>query len=66
MNNIDMRNLKLHKLLYNKIDFLNNINKAVGELPFEIINYIMENNFYIDDNFCNYFVLDYLFDFNEL
>ena len=65
MNNIDMRNLKLHKLLYNKIDFLNNINKAVGELPFEIINYIMENNFYIDDNFCNYFVLDYLFDFNK-
>ena len=31
MNNIDMRNLKLHKLLYSKIDFLNNINKAVGE-----------------------------------
>ena len=38
MNNIAMRNLKLHKLLYSKIDFLNNINKAVGELPFEIIN----------------------------
>ena len=48
-----MRNLKLHKLLYNKIDFINNINKAIGELPFEIINYIMENNFYTDDNFCN-------------
>ena len=26
MNNIAMRNLKLHKLLYSKIDFLNNIN----------------------------------------
>ena len=64
MNNIEIRNLKLHKLLYNKIDFINNINKAVGKLPFEIINYIMENNFYIDDNFCNYFFLDYLFDFN--
>ena len=37
---------KNNKLLYNKIDFLNNINKAVGELPFEIIIYIMENNFY--------------------
>ena len=30
MNNIEMRNLKLHKLLYSKIDFINNINKAVG------------------------------------
>ena len=65
MNNIEIRNLKLNKLLYNKVDFINNINKAIGELPFEIINYIMENNFYTDDNFCNYFVLDYLFDFNK-
>ena len=47
MNNIEKRNLKLHKLLYDKIDFINNINKAIGELPFEIINYIMENNFYL-------------------
>ena len=62
MNNIEIINLKLHKLLYNKIDFINNITKAIGELPFEII---MENNFYIDDNFYNYFVLDYLFDFNK-
>ena len=51
MNNIELRNLKLNKLLYNKIDFINNINKAIGELPFDIINYIMENNFYTDDNF---------------
>ena len=65
MNNIEFRNLKLHRLLFYKIDFINNINKAVGELPFEIINYIIENNFYNHDNFCNYFVLDYLFDFNK-
>ena len=65
MNNIEIRNLKLNKLLYNKIDFINNTNKAIGELPFEIINYIMENNLCTDDNFCNYFVLDYLIDFNN-
>ena len=56
MNNIDMRNLKLHKLLYNKIDFLNNINKVVEDLPFEIIIYIMENNL------CNFkFLISILF-----
>ena len=32
MNNIAMRNLKLHKLLYNKIDFLDNINKVVEDM----------------------------------
>ena len=30
MNNIEMRNLKLHKLLYNKIDFLNNITEEIN------------------------------------
>ena len=65
MSKIEIRNLKLHKLLYNKNDFINNINKVIGDLPFEIINYIMENKFYSDDNFCDYFVLDYLFDFNK-
>ena len=38
MSNIEIRNLKLHKLLYNKIDFINNINKAIGDLPFAINN----------------------------
>ena len=30
MNNIDMRNLRLHKFLYNKIDFLNNITEEIN------------------------------------
>ena len=45
MNNIEMRNLKLHRLLYNKIGFINNINKAIGELPFDILNYTLRKKF---------------------
>ena len=59
------RKYELGKLLYNDINFINDVNEVVGDIPFHLVNYIMDNRFYNDDDFTNYFLLNYLFDFSN-
>ena len=56
---------KLEKLLYNDLNFVNNVIKIVGDIPFELVHYIINNRFYNNSDFINYFLLNYLFDFSK-
>ena len=60
-----IRKYKLEKLLYNDLNFINDVNKIVGDISFHLVNYIMDNRFYNDSDFTNYFLLNYLFDFSK-